>query len=163
MYRTIVGKLNFLTNTRSNIVFSVQTLSQFMQTPRTAHLTYVHHVLQYLFGTQGQRILIQALHELKLQVFSDSDKAFCHITRRSITSYVVMLGNFPLSWKSKKQGTVSKSSSKAKYRAMSQATAEITWLVRLLEKLGLHSLKPVSLYFDNQSALHIAKNPSFHK
>uniref|UniRef100_A0A803LI92 Retrotransposon Copia-like N-terminal domain-containing protein n=1 Tax=Chenopodium quinoa TaxID=63459 RepID=A0A803LI92_CHEQI len=47
--------------------------------------------------------------------------------------YVVIFGGSPISWKSKKQGTVSKSSSEAKYRAMSSATSEVTWLVRLLE------------------------------
>jgi len=46
---------------------------------------------------------------------------------------------------------------------MSQAAAEVTWLVRLLEELGVHNLKPVTLHCDNQSAIHIGKNPVFHE
>ena len=71
----------------------------------------------------------------------------------------MLLGNSPISWKSKKQATVSKSSSEAEYRAMASAASEITWLVRLLEELGISGLKPITLHCDNQSSIHIAKNP----
>jgi len=46
---------------------------------------------------------------------------------------------------------------------MAQAASEITWLVRLLEELGVRGLTPVTLNCDNQSALHIARNPVFHE
>ena len=75
----------------------------------------------------------------------------------------MMLGNSPISWKSKKQGIVSKSSSEAEYRVMASATSEITWLVRLLEELQVENLAPVTLHCDNQSAIHIGKNPVFHE
>jgi len=58
---------------------------------------------------------------------------------------------------------VSKSSSEAEYRAMSQAALEVTWVVTLLEELGISSLKPVTLHCDNQSVIHIGKNPVFHE
>ena len=58
---------------------------------------------------------------------------------------------------------VSKSSSEAEYCAMSHAASEMTWLIRLLEELGVHSLKPVTLYCDNHSAIHIGRNPVFHE
>lgn len=74
-----------------------------------------------------------------------------------------MLGNSPISSKSKKQHTVSRSSSVAEYRAMTAAAAEVTWLVRLLQELGVNDLTLVTLHCDNQSAIHIAKNPIFHE
>jgi len=46
---------------------------------------------------------------------------------------------------------------------MAQAASEITWLVRLLAELGANNLTPVTLHCDNQSALHIARNPVFHE
>jgi len=76
-----------------------------------------------------------------------------------VTGYLILLGSSPLSWKSKKQSTVSHSSSEEEYRAMAQAASEITWLVRLLEELGVSGLAPVQLNCDNQYALHIARNP----
>ena len=45
---------------------------------------------------------------------------------------------------------------------MAATASEVTWVVRLLEELGFHDLKPVTLHCDNQSTLHIAKNPVFH-
>lgn len=162
-YRTIIGKLNFLTHSRPDLSYTVQTLSQFMQSPRTSHLQALEHTLRYLKGTSGQGILLQADGPLLLKAFSDSDWASCPFSRRSVTGYMILLGTSPISWKSKKQPTVSKSSVEAEYRAMSQAAAEITWLVRLLSELGLPHLHPVTLHCDNQSALQIAKNPVFHE
>jgi len=108
-------------------------------------------------------ILLKGTDKLTLQAYLDSDWAACPSTRRSITGYLVLFENSPISSKRKKQGTVSKSSSKAEYRAMSQAASEVTWVVRLLEELGVSSLIPVTLYCDNQSAIHIGKNAVFHE
>lgn len=113
--------------------------------------------------TCGQGIILRGKDKLILQAFSDSDWASCPDTRRSVTGYLLLLGNSPICWKSKKQHTVSKSSSEAEYRAMSQAASEVTWVVRLLEELGVNNLQPVTLNCDNQSAIYIAKNPVYHE
>ncbi|KAL8103387.1 hypothetical protein AgCh_027816 [Apium graveolens] len=162
-YRSIVGKLNFLTNTRPDISCTVQLLSQFMQSPRTSHFTALHHTLRYLSATAGQGIKLQNPDNLILQAFSDSDWASCPDSRRSVTGYILLLGGSPITWKSKKQPTVSRSSSEAEYRAMAGAASEVTWVVQLLKELGVDSLQPVTLFCDNQSALHIARNPVFHE
>ena len=73
------------------------------------------------------------------------------------------LGNSPVSWKSKKQGVVSKSPAEAEYRSMSATVSEIAWLVRILQELQVTNLKPLILHCDNQSAIHIAKNPVQHE
>ncbi|XP_056697421.1 uncharacterized mitochondrial protein AtMg00810-like [Spinacia oleracea] len=163
LYRCYVGKLNFLTHTRPDISFAVQTLSQFMHSPKYQHIDALSHTLRYINSTAGQGILLKATDKLTLQAFSDSDWAACPTTRRSVTGYVLLLGNSPISWKSKKQSTISKSSSEAEYRAMSHAAGEVTWIIRLLEELGVTDLKPVVLHCDNQSAIHIATNPIFHE
>ncbi|KAL8097768.1 hypothetical protein AgCh_030767 [Apium graveolens] len=162
-YRCMLGKLNFLTNTRPDLAYTVQTLSQFMHSPCDPHLQALHHVLHYVHSTAGQGILLQGSSQLTLQAFSDSDWASCPNTRRSVTGYLVLLGNSPISWKSKKQSTVSRSSSEAEYRTMAAVASEITWLVRLPAELGITDLKPVKLRCDNQYALHIARNPVFHE
>ncbi|XP_019106129.1 uncharacterized mitochondrial protein AtMg00810-like [Beta vulgaris subsp. vulgaris] len=162
-YRCLVGKLNFLTHTRPDISYGVQTLSQFLQAPRTPHLKALHHLLRYVAGSVGQGILLQASPQLTLQGYSDSDWGACPNTRRSVTGYLMLLGKSPISWKSKKQSTVSKSSSEAEYRALAAAASEITWLVRLLTELGVDNLNPVKLCCDNQSAIHLGKNPVQHE
>lgn len=68
-----------------------------------------------------------------------------------------------ISWKSKKQGTISRSSSEAEYRALAMTTAEIQWLLYLLTDLHHPQTAHVSLFFDNKAAIHIAQNPIFHE
>ncbi|BFG30638.1 hypothetical protein CerSpe_169120 [Prunus speciosa] len=85
------------------------------------------------------------------------------MTRRSTTGYFVLLGESPISWKTKKQDTVSHSSAEAEYRAMAMATYELQWLQYLLYDLGLSHTTPSLLYCDNQAALYIAANPVYHE
>lgn len=74
-----------------------------------------------------------------------------------------MLGSSPISWKTKKQTTVSRSSAEAEYRSMAAATCELKWLKGLLSSLGVEHVDPMHLYCDSQSALHIANNPVLHE
>ena len=159
LYRSLVGKLNFLTNTRPDLSYIVQMLSQFLQHPRLPHYEALLHTLRYIHHTTGQGILLKGADKLTLQAFSDSDWASFPDSCRSVTGYILLLGNSPVTWKSKKQRTVSRSSSEAEYRAMASAASEVVWTVNLLEELGIHDLKPIQLNCDNQSAHHIARNP----
>ncbi|XP_019163278.1 PREDICTED: uncharacterized protein LOC109159653 [Ipomoea nil] len=101
--------------------------------------------------------------QLQLRVFSDSDWAACGDTRRSITGYCVFLGDALVSWKSKKQMTVSRSSSEAEYRALAATVCEVQWLVYLLQDLHIQLDKPATLFCDSKSAIAIAENHVFHE
>ncbi|RDX99587.1 Copia protein, partial [Mucuna pruriens] len=68
-----------------------------------------------------------------------------------------------VSWKSKKQNTVARSSAEAEYRAMASATCELIWVKQLIQELKFTDVQPMKLYCDNQAALHIASNPVFHE
>lgn len=163
LYRSVLGKLNFLTNTRPDLSSTVQLLNQFMHALTLPHYATLTHTLSYIANTAGQGIVFQGSDHLTLQAFSYSDWVACPDSRISVTGYVIMLGNSPITWKSKKQNRVSGSSLEAEYRAMASAASEVTWLVRLLAELGVSKLTPVTLHYDNQSAIHIAKNPVFHE
>ncbi|RVW12195.1 Retrovirus-related Pol polyprotein from transposon RE2 [Vitis vinifera] len=88
---------------------------------------------------------------------------YMSVTRRSLSGWLVFLGQSPISWKTKKQHTVSHSSAEAEYRAMAAVTCELKWLKGLLLSLGVHHPKAIKLFCDSQSALHMAKNPVFHE
>lgn len=132
LYRSLLGKLNFLTNTRPDLRYSVQVLSQFMHSPTTFNYEVLLRTLSYVNHTAGQGILLRDSDRLTLQAYSDSDWASCPDTRHSVTCYIVLFGSSPIAWKSKKQANVSRSSLEAEYQAITSAASEITWVVRLL-------------------------------
>lgn len=94
--------------------------------------------------------------------FAYADWGGCPDSRKSISGYCFFLGESLVSWKSKKQQTVARSSSEAEYRALAAATCELQWLSYLMSDLKVECLKQPVLYCDNQSALYIAANPVFH-
>lgn len=96
-YRKLVGKLNFLTNTRLDIAYSVQHLSQFMQIPREPHLKAALHVLRYLKNDPTLGIFLLNSPDYSIRAFCDSNWAACPDSRRSISGYIVLLGDSPIS------------------------------------------------------------------
>ncbi|XP_028098520.1 uncharacterized protein LOC114298187 [Camellia sinensis] len=162
-YRRLVGKLIYLTITRPDIVFAVQNLSQFMHQPRKPHMEAALRVLRFIKGTPGQGLFFPAINNLELKAYCDSDHASCPTTRRSTTGYCVLLGYSLVSWKSKKQPIVARSSTEAEYRAMANICLEITWLRYILQYLRVKQKGPTLLHCDNQVALHIAANPVYHE
>ena len=84
-----------------------------MQTPQEVHWEAALRVVKYLKGNPGQGVLLSSNSELCVSAYCDSDWARCPLTRRSLTGYFVMLGQSPISWKTKKQHTVSRSSAEA--------------------------------------------------
>jgi hypothetical protein len=162
-YRRLVGRLIYLSVTRLKLSYCVHMLAQFMQHPRQEHWEAALRIVRYLKGNPGQGILLRVDCDLQLYAWCDSDWASCPLTRRSITGWFVLLGNSPISWKTRKQHTVSRSSAEAEYRSMATTTCELIWLKTLLQSLGVAHPRPMKLYCDNQAALHIAANLVFHE
>jgi hypothetical protein len=100
--------------------------------------------------------------DCKLVGYCDADYAGDHDTRRSTTGYVFKLGSGTISWCSKRQPTVSLSTTEAEYRAAAMAAQESTWLMQLMRDLHQPIDYAVSLHCDNQSAIRLAENPEFH-
>jgi hypothetical protein len=162
-YRRLIGRLLYLNTTRPDITFVTQQLSQFLTKPTQIHHNAAMRVLKYLKSSPGKGLFFPRNSTLQLFGFSDADWAGCLDSRRSISGQCFFLGKSLISWRTKKQLTVSRSSSEAEYRALAAATCELQWLLYLLQDLKLQTVKLPVLYCDNQSALHIAANPVFHE
>ncbi|XP_014522496.1 uncharacterized protein LOC106778998 [Vigna radiata var. radiata] len=141
IFRHLIKRLIYLTNTRP-VAF---------------------HILLYIKNTPGQGIFLKATSSITLKAYNDSDWVGCPDSRKSTTGYIVYLGDSPISWKSKKQPIVSRSSSEAEYRALAQTVCEIQWLTQLIKELHLHLSHPATIFCDNHSAIKIATNQVFHK
>jgi hypothetical protein len=124
-YRRLIGRLLYLTNTHPDIGFSVQHLSQFVSHPRQPHLQAAMRVLRYLKAAPGLGLFYSTENTQKIQAFADSDWATCASTRCSVTGFCVFHDKSLVSWKSKKQNTVSRSSSEAEYRALGSLICEL--------------------------------------
>ena len=162
-YRRLIGRLIYLTITRPDLCYAVHILSQFMQAPREEHMAAAFRVLRYVKGTPDCGVVLRVQGDLTLVGYCDSDWGACPLTRHSLTGYLMTLGGSPVSWKTKKQATVSRSSAEAEYRSMAAATSELVWLKSLLASLGIFHSQPMHLFCDSRAALHIANNPVFHE
>ncbi len=99
---------------------------------------------------------------LELTAFADSDWAGDPMDRRSTTGLIIFLGHNLITWQSKKQPTVSRSSTEAKYRALANCIADLAWVRMILKDLGIFLGTPPTIWCDNLSALAMASNPVFH-
>lgn len=161
-YRSIVGSLQYLSLTRPDISFPVNKLSQFMHCPTDSHWGAVKRLLRYLRGTSHLGLLLRKSSPVNLHAFSDADWAGNKDDRTSTTAYVVFLGSNPISWSSKKQKAVSRSSTEAEYRAVAHTTAELCWVQSLLQELKVQIPKSPVIYCDNVGTTYLCVNPVFH-
>ncbi|XP_031262354.1 uncharacterized protein LOC116120541 [Pistacia vera] len=163
VFRRMVGRLLYLTMTRPDISFTVQILSQHMQTPKQSHLEAALKVIRYVKKELALGLFMSAKSTKELIAFCDLDLASCAVNRKSVSGYCIKMGDSLLSWKSKKQNTIARSSAEAEYRSMAGAVAELVWLTGLLKKLDDEAKISALLYCDNKSALQIAANPMYHE
>ena len=120
-------------------------------------------MLRYLKTSPGQGLFFPSSSDLRVKAFCDVDWAGCLDTQRSITGYCIFIGDALVSWKSKKQQTVSRSSTESEYWAMASTCYEVTWLFSLLKDLHVFHPQPAALFCDSKAAIYIAANPVYHE
>lgn len=162
LYRSIVGALQYATLTRLDISYAVNKVSQFMHSPSTVHWGAVKRILRYLNGTLSHGLVLKPVSTFVLNAYSDADWAGSLDDRKSTSGFCVYLGPNILSWGSKKQATVSRSSTEAEFRSFAATCSELTWLQFLLAELQVPLTSPPTLWCDNIGANFLAANPMFH-
>uniref|UniRef100_A0A453EDK9 Reverse transcriptase Ty1/copia-type domain-containing protein n=1 Tax=Aegilops tauschii subsp. strangulata TaxID=200361 RepID=A0A453EDK9_AEGTS len=164
-YRSVVGSLRYLVNTRPDLAYSVGVVSRFMEAPTTEHWAAVKQILRYIKGTTnfGCVYLREKRKEMvELLGYSDSDLAGDIDDRKSTSGVAYFLGRNIVSWLSQKQKVVALSSCEAEYIAAATAAGQGVWLERLLGDLTEKEPEGVVLYVDNKSTIALCKNPVHH-
>jgi hypothetical protein len=162
-YRNIAGALQYLTFTRPDIAYVVQQICLYMHNPRDPHLAAMKRILRYLQGSQDLGLHLYRSAPMDLTVYSDADWVGCPDTHRSTSGYAVFLWDNLISWSSKRQATLSRSSAEAEYRAVANGTAEACWLHQLLGELRCPLRRATIVYCDNISAIYLSTNPVQHQ
>uniref|UniRef100_A0AAV1TWC1 Polyprotein n=1 Tax=Peronospora matthiolae TaxID=2874970 RepID=A0AAV1TWC1_9STRA len=165
-FREAVGALMHLTTaTRPDIAYAVGYVSRFMENPQQEHWTAVKRIFRYLQGTKSHGLRFQPSDKIDFRGYSDADWAGDHADRKSTSGYTFMLMGAPVSWGSKKQSSVSLSTSEAEYIALSLAIQEGKWVHRLLCEILAAANEPgpdLVIREDNQSCIKMTKNPVNH-
>ncbi|CAJ2653166.1 unnamed protein product [Trifolium pratense] len=161
-YQRLVGKLIYLSHTRPDIAFSVSVVSQFMHSSFEEHLEAVYRILRYLKANPGKGLFFKKTNERNVSIFTDADWAGSVTDRRSTSGYCTCVWGNLVTWRSKKQGVVARSSAEAEFRAMAQGICEGLWIHRVLEELKMKIELPLKLYSDSKAAISIAHNPVQH-
>lgn len=163
LYHSLAGALQYLTFTRPDITYAVQQICLFMHDPREPHFHALKRILRYVRGTIDHGLQLYSSSTTQLTAYSDADWGGCPTTRRSTSGYCVFLGNNLLSWSSKRQNIVSRSSAEAEYRGVANAVAETSWLRNLLRELHTPLFTATIVYCDNVSTVYMSANPVQHQ
>ncbi|XP_057432530.1 uncharacterized mitochondrial protein AtMg00810-like [Lotus japonicus] len=163
LYRSLAGALQYLTFTRPDISYAVQQVCLHMHAPRTEHMLALKRILRYVQGTLQFGLHLYPSPIEKLISYTDADWGGCPDTRRSTSGYCVFLGDNLISWSSKRQPTLSRSSSEAEYRGVANVVSESCWLRNLLLELHFPLPQATLVYCDNVSAIYLSGNPVQHQ
>jgi hypothetical protein len=162
-YRSMAGALQYLTLTRPDITYAVQQACLHMHAPTDYHATMLKRILRYIKGSLKHGLHLHVVQTPTLTTYTDADWAGCPDTRRSTSGFTVFLGGALVSWSSKRQTTVSRSSAEAEYRRVANAVAKCSWLRQLLGDLKINIPKTTVAYCDNVSSVYMSRNPVHHR
>ena len=161
-YRQVIGALQYLNMTRPDLSYAINKLSQFMHKPTTTHLQHLKRLLRYLKSTINFGLQLHKPSSFDLVAYSNVDWGGNADNCTSTSAYLIFLGGNPISWSSKKQRTVARSSTEAEYRAIATAALEVMWLKNLLSELCIPLSHPSLLLCDNIGATYLCSNPILH-
>ncbi|KAA0051109.1 Cysteine-rich RLK (receptor-like protein kinase) 8 [Cucumis melo var. makuwa] len=161
-YQHLVGKLIYLSHTCPDISFVVSVVSQFMLAPYEKHMEVVNRILRYLKNTPGKGLMFRKTNRKTIEAYTDSNWTGSVIDRKSTSGYCTFVWDNLVTWRSKKQSVVARSSAEAEYRAISLGICEEIWLQKVLSNLHHECETSLKFFCDNKAAISIANNSVQH-
>ena len=163
-YQQMVGSLNYAAiSTRPDISHSVSVCARYASKPQAKHLEAVNRVYSYLSGTIDKSLIMKAGSSsdvIHLSAYADSDHAGDPEERKSTSGFLIQLNNCLISWYSKKQTSVARSTCEAEIIAYGEAIKQLQWFRNFVQEIKLSynnssNSDPITLYCDNASSVII--------
>ena len=161
LYRGMIGSLLYITASRPDIMHSVCLCARYQSQPKETHLKAVKHILRYVKNTFDYGLFYPKNDSFNLISYCDADYAGCKSDRKSTSGTCHFLGHSLVSWLSKKQNTVSLSTTEAEYISAALACSQVIYMQQTLKDFGL-TISKSPIYCDNTSAINLSKNPLHH-
>ena len=158
LYQQIIGSLMYaVTGTRPDLAYTVTHLSQFSSSPTQEHLQAAKRVLRFLKGSRSQTLSYRYGQPLFLEAYCDASHGNCLDSRRSFWGYIFQLGTATISWRCRRQKSVTTSTAEAEYMSLSNTAKHHLWTMRALKEL-LKDFIPEAIRCDNTGAIDISEN-----
>ncbi|GJZ66365.1 putative RNA-directed DNA polymerase [Tanacetum coccineum] len=161
-YQRLVGRLIYLSHTRPDIAYAISVVSQFMHNPSKDHMKAVFRILRYLKKSPGKGLLFKKGGNMEVMGYTDADWAGNAVNMRSTSGYFMFVCGNLVTFRSKKQKVVARSSAESEFRGMAHGVCELLWIRNILKDLGFIILKAMNLHCDNKAAIMIGHNPIQH-
>ncbi|XP_059067839.1 secreted RxLR effector protein 161-like [Cryptomeria japonica] len=161
-YRSIIGSLLYLTTSRPYLMQDVYMVSRFQYAPKQSHLNVVKRIFKYIQGTIGYGLWYPKNNDFTLMAFTDVDWASCLDEKKSTSGGAFFLDDYLVAWHSKKQDSVSLSTTEAEYIATTSCCTQLLWMAQTLSDMGINVAKPIPILCDNTSAINLSKNLVMH-
>ena len=157
----MIGSLLYLIASRPDISYSVGVCARYQANPKESHMTTLKRIIKYVKTTANFGVWYSKDTNDVLAGYSDADWAGNVDDKKSTSGGYFYVGNNLVSWMSKKQNSISLSTTKAKYIAANNCCTQLLWMQKLLYDYGICQ-EHLTIYCDNTSAINIFKNPIQH-
>jgi hypothetical protein len=162
LYRSMIGSLLYVTTSRPNIMQAIGLVARFQDAPKETHVQVVKRIFKYLKGTLDFGLWYSRGEYFTLTTYTDADWADNVDDKKSTSGGAFFLGNSLVSWLSKKQSSVSLSTTEAEYIAATTCCTQVLWMKKTLQDIKVEYDQPISIICDNTSAINISKNHVMH-
>jgi hypothetical protein len=161
-YRSMIGCLLYITTYRLEIMHVVGMVGRYQAAPKQSHLLVVKRIFRYLKGTMYYVLWYPRNQNFQLSFYSNVDWANYVDERKRMSVGALFLGDSIVACLSKKQGSISLSTTKVEYIAAATCCTQVLWMIQTLSDLGVNYTTPIPILCDNTSAISVSKNHVFH-
>jgi hypothetical protein len=161
-YRSMIGSLLYITTSHPDIMHVVGMVGRYQSAPKQSHLLVVKRIFRYLKETMNYGLWYPKNQNFQLSVYSDADWDNCMDERKSKSGGAFFLGDSLVAWLSKKQGSISLSTTEVEYIVVATFCTQVLWMIQTLADLEVKYVAPIPIHYDNTSVISVSKNPVFH-